>query len=96
MFKKLSDALKDKFSRKDDLSKQLEIVKIFDLYRGEIRKFFPKEEDFELVSLKNNILTVRTSSSVLASELRMRENDLIKNINNKLGKEALKRIVYRF
>lgn len=96
MFKKLSDALKDKFSRKDDFSRQLEIVKVFDLYRQELKKLFPEEKDVKLVSLKNKILTIKTSSSVAANELRMREGGIINLINQNSQKEIIKRVVYRF
>jgi len=96
MFKKLSDALKDKFSRKDDFSRQLEIVKVFDLYRQELKKLFPEEKDAKLVSLKNKILTIKTSSSVAANELRMREGGIINLINQNSQKEIIKRVVYRF
>ena len=96
MVQRLSSILSAKFSQKDDLSKQLEIVKVFDLYRQELKKLFPEEKDAKLVSLKNKILTIKTSSSVAANELRMREGGIINLINQNSQKEIIKRVVYRF
>lgn len=93
---KLSDILGAKFSRKDELSKQLQIVKVFDLYREEIKKIFPQEIDIKPLSLKNKILTVEVPSSVVANELRMREEGAVNKICRELGKEIIKRIIYRF
>lgn len=96
MFNKLSNILGNKFSRKDDLSKQLEIVKVFDLYRQEIKKFLPAGTEVRLVSLKNKVLTVSIPSSVLASELRLRETSALQNINSRFGNDAVTRVRYRF
>ncbi len=96
MFNNLSDILKAKFGRKDDLSKQLQIVKVFDLYRAELKKIFPEENDIRLISLRNKTLTLGIASSVLANELRMRETEIVEVINQKLGKETISRVIYRF
>jgi len=95
MFNSLSKLLHDKFSRKDDLSKQIEIVKVFDIYRAEIKNVFP-EEDIEVVSLKDKTLLVRLNNSVLANELRLREANVIHKINAVMSKEVLNKIIYRF
>lgn len=95
-FKKLSDSLKDKFFRKDHLSRQLEIVKVFDIYKTEIKKLFPQDRETKPISLKNKILTVETSSSVMANELRFSEREVTDKINQILGREILKRVIYRY
>jgi len=94
MVQRLSSILSAKFSQKDDLSKQLEIVKVFDLVRAELKKI--KFNDVKLISLKNKTLTLHIESSVAANELRLREDAIIKSINQDLGKEVLRRMVYRF
>ena len=84
-----------KSGRKDDLSKQLEIVKVFDLFKEELKNLFPKE-GVNLISLKNKTLKVQVSSSSYASELRLHEKDIIKKINDIFGKQVITRTVYRF
>ncbi len=96
MFKKLGDTLKAKFSRQDALSRQLEIVKVFDLYKAEITKLFPSDQETRPQSLRNKILSIKATGSVMANELRLQEAVIIKKINQELGKEVIKRIVYRF
>jgi len=96
MFNKLGSILKGKFSRKDDFSKQVEIAQVLDLARAEIKKLLPRAEDIEVVSLKNKTLLIQIPNSVLASELRLREYEMIKKINKQLGKEALEKVIYRF
>ena len=65
MVQRLSSILSAKFSQKDDLSKQLEIVKVFDLVRAELKKI--KFNDVKLISLKNKTLTLHIESSVAAN-----------------------------
>lgn len=96
MFHKLSDHLKAKYSRKNDLSRQLEIVKVFDIYKEEIKKIFGDEKKIKPLSLRNKILKVGTESSAAASELRMHEGRILRKINSLPGKELVKRIVYQF
>ncbi|MDP3741125.1 MAG: DciA family protein [bacterium] len=88
MFKKISDELQRRFSRKDELSKQLEIVKIFDILK--------KEAGATPVSLRNKTLVVQTSSSAASASLRLREAEILRKINEAMGKEAVKRVIYRF
>ncbi len=95
MFSSLSKILKDKFSRKDDLSKQIEIVKVFDIYRAEVINLYP-EENISVVSLKDKTLLIQVDSSVLASELRLRETNIIHKINAVMSKQILEKIIYRF
>lgn len=94
MFNRLSNILSSKFSRKDDLSRQVEIAQVLDLCRREFKTQFPNEE-VRVMSLKNKILSVEVSSSALASEVRLREQIIISKINTMTGQEALKKIVYR-
>ena len=96
MFEKLSNFLGSKFARKDDLSKQLEIVNVFDIYREEVKKNLPQNEGVNPISLRNKVLTVEVPSSVAASELRLREGSILEEINSKLRKEAVERIIYQF
>ncbi len=96
MFKKLGETLQGKFSRKDELSRQLEIVRIFDLYRAEIKNLIPESEAIRPVSLQKKTLTVKTRSAVMANELRLHEAKILKVINQTVGHQAVKRVIYRF
>lgn len=96
MFKSLADALKGKFSGRDDLSRQIEIVQVLNLYRQEVEKFFPKFPEAKPLKLKNQVLTVSVESSVLANELRLHEQLVVKAVNEGFGREMIKRVVYRF
>ena len=96
MFKKISTILSRKFSKKDDLSKQIQIVKVFDLYRDGDKSFFPKGPEARPISLRNMVLTIQATSSSHASELRIREYEIMETINHHFGSEVVKRILYRF
>ncbi len=89
MFNKLSQILSSRFGRRDELSRQLEIVKIFELFRQQVPGLG------EPLTLRNKILTVRVGSSVAASELRFREAAIIAAVNAALGQEVIARIRYR-
>ena len=95
MIERLGKIIRTKFSRQDDLSRQLEIVKVFDLYKEEIKKFFPKDSGVIPLSLKNKILRVEAQNSVQASELRFHETEILQTINEKFGREILIKIIYR-
>lgn len=95
MFKQIGKILVAKLGRQDELGKQLEIVKVFDLYRKQLDDLPAQIRDAEPVSLQNKILTVRARSSSHASELRLREQDILQNINHSLGKEMVRRVIYK-
>ena len=42
--------------------------------------------------LKDNILTIACLSSTIAQELKLREQELIKQINNKFGNDVVQRL----
>lgn len=96
MFNELSKLLGSKFGRKDELSRQLLIVKVFDIYRSELSQVFPDGKDTNPIILKNKILTVQTSSSSAANELRFHEEKMIARINQEVGPGTIKKILYRF
>lgn len=96
MFKKLGQILAPKFCGQGELSRQLEIVKIFDLYKKEIKRFLPPQETVRPLSIKNKILVVVARNSIVANELQARESVILEKINLGLGKEVLKKAVYRF
>ncbi|TSA46419.1 DUF721 domain-containing protein [bacterium] len=96
MFEKLSQTLSGKYKKKDELGRHLEIVKIIDIYLANLKKIFPSEKTTRPVSVKKKVLTVETTSSVLAGELRLRETEFLEAINQGLGSGVVTRIIYRF
>ena len=93
--KRLADTLHDRFSRRDELSRQLQIVKVFDLYKVAVRRMFgsligrPK-------SLKYSTLYVETTSADAASELRLREPEILDAVNGPFRNAVVSKIIYRF
>lgn len=96
MFDKLSHIFDGKFKPQDELSRHLEIVKVFDLYKQELTKLFPAQNLPQLVSLKNGQLLIRTKSPAQAASLRLREAEATAAVNRKLGRQIIRRVVYRF
>ncbi|OGE75634.1 MAG: hypothetical protein A3K06_00575 [Candidatus Doudnabacteria bacterium RIFCSPHIGHO2_01_52_17] len=93
--KPLADSLSEKFSRRDDLSRQLRIVKVFDLYREAVAKIFGSAIALPR-SLKRTVLSVETSSAAAASELRLREGEVLEAINVQFKSPQVTKIIYRF
>ena len=96
MFKKISDTIKDKYARKDELSRQLLIVRVFDIFKRETAEIFGEDAGVKPAALRNKVLRVETKSSVLANELRFHDQKILEKINRSLGSEAVKKIIYRF
>lgn len=96
MFRKLSDSISEKFSRKDDLGKQVEIVRVFDAYKELAGKFLKKSQIPQPLKLQRQVLTIAISSPSEASELRLHDADIVNQINKKFGKEVVRRIAYKF
>lgn len=65
-----------------------------------IKKNYPEEDNKILkkirpIHLKNGVLTVATNSSILACELQIKQFGIIKEINKKLDRDAVRRIQFR-
>lgn len=93
--RKLDKFLDEKFTRRDDLARQLRIVRVFDIYKSVLKAggFAGKVHP---VSITKGILTVVAGSGAEASELRFYEKAALGEINAKLGKATVARIRYRF
>lgn len=94
MFRRVSKILGDRFGKKDDLARQVKIAQVLAMYRDGARQLLG--EAAEPVSLKNKVLTVKAQSAAHASELRLREHEIIAIINSHFGEEVIKRVLYRF
>lgn len=98
MFQKLSDTLRAKFSRKDELSRQVKIAQVLELYRNIATKILPQipAAEIEPKSLKNKVLTVKVTSAAAASELRFYEHETLREINQTLQESLVEKIRYEF
>ncbi|MDD3480913.1 MAG: DciA family protein [Patescibacteria group bacterium] len=75
----LGDAL-EKHAERLGIARQVEAADVVERATKEIAKFIPRE-DFEVVSFNRGTLKIKVKSSVVASEIRMREAELRKAIN---------------
>lgn len=96
MFDQLSNIFHKKLKYENDLSRHLEIVKVFDFYKEELARTFSDQELPNPISLKNGLLTVQTKSASQTANLRLYEAEIIEQINKKFGQVTLKKILYRF
>lgn len=96
MFDKLSSILNDKLNKKNYLGRQVTIVQVFDMYKDGVRSLVPGGELVKPISLKNKTLIVEVGSPSLASELRMKEYELVETINQRFEQEVVNRVMYRF
>jgi hypothetical protein len=96
MFKKISDTIRGKYARKDELSRHLLIVRVFDIFKKETAEIFGEDVGAQPATLRNKILRVKTNSSVLANELRFHDQKILEKINSALGSQVVEKIIYRF
>lgn len=96
MLEKLSQTMNAKYAHKSELKRQIKIAKILEIYRNWLKKKFPQDKKTTPVSLRGRVLMVKTTSAVLASELRLREREIFQKIKESLGEQPIDRIVYRF
>ena len=51
--------------------------------------------EFEPKSFKGGVLTILVKNNIIASEIQMKSASIIKKINQKIGDDVVKRIVFR-
>ncbi|OGH93633.1 MAG: hypothetical protein A2538_04235 [Candidatus Magasanikbacteria bacterium RIFOXYD2_FULL_41_14] len=78
------------------LLRQVQAAMVVEVANEFITEKFGKDANSQAraLYLKNNILTVACLSSVLAQELRLRENELLQFIRSKYGQEIIKKVRY--
>lgn len=71
---------------------QIEAALVLKQFEKELKKLMGEEigEKVKAVSLKNQSLTVAVLSSVMASEIKLREPDIIEAINRFFDREVVK------
>jgi predicted nucleic acid-binding Zn ribbon protein len=95
-FTPLGDALQDKMKSTSPLKKQVEASEAVEAATAVIEHMFPADlvGHAKPLFLKNRTLTVTCASSTMAQEIRLRQAELVDNINKKLGKNEVDRIRY--
>jgi len=81
---------------KKGLGKSIQAALACDDVEKALREILPETimDKTKVVSLKNFVITVRTSSSVIAQEIRLHEGDIINRLREKFGQETIKGIRY--
>ena len=93
MFKQLKELL-PKAVNKQGLASQFNAIEILNVYKAACENYFDKEALLYLRprSYKNNTLYIETENSAWSQQLHMKRSQIIKFINDKLGKEAVNNI----
>ncbi len=89
---KISDVIQQIFQQ-NNLQQKLDEVDIMQSWEKVLGSTI-KNYTSELI-IKNGVLYVKLSSSVLRNELMMTRSKLIASLNEKVGKEVIKDIVFR-
>ena len=91
MFKKLEHTVQIK-----KYQRQIESARVCKVWREVIEKVYPKiAPHTEAISFRNSMLTIKTTSPVVANELQMRNDSLRRLINEQIKSEAVEKIIYR-
>ncbi len=80
--------------KKAKIEKQVEATMVCQEFDKIIQKIWDEKinDQMKVISFKDKILTVAILSSVLASELRLRQEEIIKKINLKFKKDTVDRL----
>jgi len=91
-FDKLDNLVKNRMKQRG-FGRQIDAMDVIKITKEFFDTKFPSfTHKINPVSFKNETLTVACLSAPIASELRVYETDIIKNINQKIGKNLILRI----
>ncbi len=95
MFQQLSAFLPTAL-KKAKIEKQVEAVTVCQEFNQVIQNIWDEKifEQVKVISYKNKILTVAILSSILASELHLKQEEIIKKINFKFKKNIVKQLYF--
>lgn len=88
----ISDALKE-FVEKNKLQSGLDKVNVRDVWNSQMGPAIAKYTT--AIKLDREVLYVQLSSSVLREELSYGKEKIVRNLNEELGKELIKKLVLR-
>lgn len=94
-FTPIGDALQDRVGNKS-IQKSVDASMVINAAEEVFKDMFGEEQAFHANPqfLKNRTLTVTCTSSIMAQEIRLKQKKIVKNINDKLGKDKVDRIRY--
>ncbi len=78
------------------IAKEINAIKVCQDFKKLIPKIFKSKESAEehisAAYFKNNVLVVNVDNSAWAQEVIMRKTEIIKEMNNEIGKEIIKNL----
>ncbi len=94
-FTPIGDTLHDN-SEKSTLKKQVEASQVVDFTKEVLVELFGNElaHHAKPLFLKNRTVTITCASSAIAQEIRLNQEEIVRKINEKLGKNEVDRIRY--
>jgi len=95
-FTPLGDTLHEKMDSDKNLKKQVESSAVVELTEEVLTEMFGSDlaAHAKPLFLKNRTITISCTSSAMAQEIRLNQQEIVKNINKKLGSEEVDRIRY--
>lgn len=95
-FSSLGDTLSSRFTQKGPLKKQLEDSQVVEEAKIVLSEIFGAELSTQATPLflKNRTLTISCSSSAIAQEIRLTQNQIVEKLNERLGRNEVDRIRY--
>ena len=82
--------------KKKGLGKSIQAALVCEDVEKAIQERLPAAiaDKVKVVSLKNYAVSIKTSSSVIAQELKLREADILQQLNDKFGAGVVKNLRY--
>lgn len=95
-FTPLGDTLQSKLSGNNTLKRQVETSGVVELSKDVMMEILGTDIGAHVrpLFLKNRTLTVSCSSSSVAQEIRLRQQEIVAKINEKVGKNEVDRVRY--
>lgn len=91
----LGDALKRRFQSTSPLKRQIETSTTIETAKTVFQNLFPSlDNSINPLFLKNRTLTISCSSSAVAQEIRLRQAEIVENLNHAIGETLIDRIRY--
>ena len=95
-FTPLGDTLHEKMGKNSTLQKQVESAEIVEVTEAVLADMFGPDlsGNAKPLFLKNRTITISCTSSTMAQEIRLNQTEIVKKINEKLGRSEVDRIRY--
>jgi len=91
-------SLLDKSLKRQGIESQVKASQVIKTFHKIVEKKFGKKvlEQLQAKSLKNKTLVIAVLSSVVASEIRLHQEEIIKEINNQYKKTLVEKLRFLF